>query len=304
MYESYFGLKEKPFSLSPDTEYFFCHEGQREALNTLLIALDSGEGFVKVIGEVGTGKTLLCRELLNRLDAQRFYTAYIPNPYLSPGGLRMALGAELGIPSNKLHDHNRLVNHIYERLIELNAQKKQVVLCLDEVQAMPDKTLEALRLLTNLETEKRKLLQVVLFGQPELNEKLNEAHIRQLRQRIIYSVNLAPLDVQRVAGYVRHRLIVAGYSGEFLFSKSALEKVYRASRGVPRLINILCSKAMLLAYGKGDAIIKSKHVAAAVEDTEGLNPISFLEWHGFNVAIMMSVSGLSLATLSWWMNAG
>jgi len=288
--------------LSPDTQYFFCHEGQQQALNTLLIALESGEGFVKVVGEVGTGKTLLCRELLNRLDTQRFYTAYVPNPYLSPSGLRMAIGAELGISSNKLQDHNRLVNHIYERLIELSTSGKQVVLCLDEVQAMPDKTLEALRLLTNLETEKRKLLQVVLFGQPELDKKLNEPHIRQLRQRIVYSVHLGALDIQRVAGYVRHRLSVAGYKGEFLFSRPAVNQLYRASRGVPRLINILCGKSMLVAYGKGDSVISPQHVSAAAEDTEGLDPISFLEWHGVDVVIILSLCCFALAVASWWMS--
>lgn len=289
MYEHFFGMNERPFSLSPDTHYFFCHSGHQEALNVLIVALNSGEGFVKIVGEVGTGKTLLCRELLNRLG-EEYYTAYIPNPYLSPISLRMVLAEELGVNARGLPSHE-LVNRIYARLIEIHKHGQRVVICLDEVQAMPDETLEALRLLTNLETEKRKLLQIVLFGQPELNEKLARPNNRQLLQRIVYSYSLSPLDRNRVASYLSHRLSIAGYNGEALFNSEAIDDLYRASRGIPRLINILGNKSMMLAYGKGERKIGHSHVKAAVQDTESLKPLhSFIRDYFFNI-------GLGLGTL-------
>lgn len=293
MYEHFFGMSERPFSLSPDTHYFFCHSGHQEALNVLMVALSSGEGFVKIVGEVGTGKTLLCRELLNRLG-DKYYTAYIPNPYLSPISLRMALAQELGINARGLHSHE-LVNRIYERLIKIHKNGKRVVVCLDEVQAMPDETLEALRLLTNLETERRKLLQVVLFGQPELNEKLARPNNRQLLQRIVYSYILSPLDRNRVASYLNHRLSVAGYNGEALFQPEAIDDLYRASRGIPRLINILSNKSMMLAYGKGERRIEHSHVKAAVRDTEGLKPLH-LFGHDYVLNVGIGVGALLLIT--------
>ena len=212
MYQQYFGLQEMPFTLAPDTQYFYLHKGHVEAMNVLMVALEYGEGFIKITGEVGTGKTLLCRELLNRLGPE-YHTAFIPNPFLSPVSLRKALAEELGVDAKGLSDHD-LLAAINQSLCELNAAGKKVVVCLDEAQAIPDQTLEALRLLSNLETEKGKLLHIILFGQPELDEKLARPRNRQLRQRIVHAYRLQPLDSERVASYIDHRLHIAGYNGE------------------------------------------------------------------------------------------
>ncbi len=268
MYEQFFGMQERPFTLAPDTQYFFCHQGQRQALEVLTFALSSGEGFIKITGEVGTGKTLLCRELLNRLD-DNYYTAYIPNPYMSPVSLHKALADELGIATARLTDYE-ILKKLNNRLLGLSEQGKHVVVCIDEAQSVPDQTLEALRLLSNLETERRKLLQIVLFGQPELDEKLARPRNRQLRQRIVYSYQLQPLDRIRVAGYLDYRIRIAGYNGDMLFRKDAVEYLYKASGGIPRIINILSNKALMMAFGKGERSIGVMHVRAAIADTEGL----------------------------------
>ena len=171
MYESHFGLREPPFGITPDTSFAYACNTHQEALNTLLVAARNGEGFMKVTGEVGTGKTLLCRRFLATLDSH-FVSAYVPNPYLEPRTLMFALADELGIPLPREADQHQLLKELNRALLNFARQGKTVVLCLDEAQAMPLETLEALRLLTNLETEKRKLLQVVLFGQPELDQRL------------------------------------------------------------------------------------------------------------------------------------
>lgn len=267
MYLQHFGLSEPPFTLTPDTDFFFNHGSHQEALNVLLIALQGGEGFIKVTGEVGTGKTLVCRQLLNMLD-DSYVTAYIPNPFLNPTALRMALAEELGIEFARNIGQHRLLKLITERLLELNSEGKQVVLLLDEAQAMPDESLEALRLLTNMETEKRKLLQVVLFGQPELDTRLGQRKLRQLKQRIVFSYQLRPLKPRVLNGYVQHRLLVAGCQSPVLFSKGALKQLHQASRGIPRLINLLCHKSLMAAYGCGATQIKRTHLLQAARDTE------------------------------------
>lgn len=267
MYLQHFGLREFPFNLTPDTGFFFRYGSHQEAYNVLLVALRTGEGFIKVTGEVGTGKTLLCRLLLNTLGDE-FVTAYIPNPFLTPPALHMALADELGIEYSRNIGQHRLLKQISERLIELSAAGKRVALLIDEAQTLPTNTLEALRLLTNLETEKAKLLQVVLFGQPELDQRLESNNLRQLRQRITFAHQLSPIDLNGLEGYITHRLNVACYQGPHLFGKRSLAAMYRASRGIPRLINILSHKALLAAYGRGDVVVLPVHVRMAVHDTE------------------------------------
>ena len=267
MYQEYFGLTESPFSITPDTSYFYAHGHYSEALNTLLIALRSGEGFIKVTGEVGTGKTMLCRKLLNTIE-ERFVTAYIPNPMLTPYGLQSAVADELGLDMSRHYGHHQLLKMITNRLLELSADGKSVVLCIDESQAMPIETMEALRLLTNLETEKQKLLQVILFGQPELDEHLNKKEVRQLKQRITFSYQLKPIDRKGMESYLTHRLGVAGYKGGDLFEHNAMSSLFKASRGIPRLINILSHKSMMSAYGQGTKYVDNKNMKAAIKDTE------------------------------------
>jgi MSHA biogenesis protein MshM len=264
-YLKHFGLREQPFGITPDTSYFFACRSIQEALNTLFIAVSNGEGFIKITGEVGTGKTLLCRKFLSTLGPG-WVSAYIPNPSLEPRVVLLALAEELGLPGESIGAH-RLDKQLTQRLLDIARQGKRVVLCMDETQAMPLATLESVRLLTNLETEKRKLMQVVLFGQPELDRKLASASVRQLRQRITFQYTLKALTRHEVVDYVAHRLKVAGYSGAALFSDAALKAIHRASRGVPRLVNILAHKSLLLTYGEGARRADGRQVRAAIEDT-------------------------------------
>lgn len=267
MYKAHFGLNTQPFGLTPDTQFFCELPTHVEALNVLLIALHNGEGFIKITGDVGTGKTMLCRKLLNELP-EPFETAYIPNPHLSPVGLLMAIATEMGIEYPRHIGQNGLMNIINDFLINSAVNGKKPVLIIDEAQSMSIETLEALRLITNLETEKQKLLQIVLFGQPELDEQLRNKAIRQLRQRITFSYMLKPLTQQNVADYIKHRLRIAGMGSLNIFSRLAIKAMHHYSRGIPRLINILANKAMLAAYGKGLSSIGVKQVYLAALDTE------------------------------------
>ena len=266
MYTAHFGLREAPFGITPDTSFFFTSPHSQEALNTLLVAARSGEGFIKITGEVGTGKTLLCRKFMATLGRE-FVTAYIPNPFLEPRTLMLALADELEIALGRDVDQHQLLKSIDNRLLELAAEGKQVLLCLDEAQAIPIESLEALRLLTNLETEKRKLLQIVLFGQPELNRNLQLDSIRQLAQRITFHYHLGPLTRDDMEYYVGHRLRVAGYAGARMFTRQAISRLYRASGGIPRLVNILAHKSLMVSYGLGAQQVNAAHVAEAAKDT-------------------------------------
>jgi len=266
MYQAHFGLREAPFGLTPDTSFFFNGPQSQKALNTLLVAARNGEGFIKITGEVGTGKTFLCRKFMQSLGPE-FVTAYIPNPNLSPQSLILALADELAVLLPKDADQHQLLKSINLRLLNLAAQGKRVLLCLDEAQAIPVDSLEALRLLTNLETEKRKLLQIVLFGQPELDAKLALPEIRQLAQRITFHYHLGPLSRDDVEFYVAHRLRVAGFDGARLFSRGAVARLYAASGGIPRLVNIMAHKALMVAYGEGRQQVSRRHVALAASDT-------------------------------------
>lgn len=275
MYLYHFGLRELPFTLTPNTDFFLGLEPHHEALAVLMTALKTGEGFIKVVGEVGTGKTLLCRKLLNEIP-EHFVTAYIPNPYLNPDELRRAVAVELGVKQAQRMSAQLLTQRIQNRLLELHASGHSVVLILDEAQALPAESLEALRLFTNLETEKRKLLQVVLFAQPELDERLNEKQFRQLRQRITFSYKLRAMNANEVKHYIQHRMQVAGYKGATLFSQQLCKKITQVSQGIPRLVNILCHKMLMLSYGQGQYQMTAKHLSAAIADTEGIvsKPIS------------------------------
>ena len=287
MYLQHFGLRETPFSLTPDTSFFFACSSYQEALNTLLVAARNGEGFIKITGEVGNGKTLLCRKFLATLSqgkqsttligtqnqsadvaaAQSFITAYIPNPYLEPKSLLLALAEEFRVPLEKDADQHLLLKGLTRALLECARNGQRALVCLDEAQAMPLESLEVLRLLTNLETEKRKLLQVVLFGQPELNERLRHHSIRQLRQRISFQYDLQGLRKNELERYLRHRLAVAGFEGETLFSATAVGKLHRISGGTPRLVNIVAHKALMLAFSDGRQQVSARHIRNAAADT-------------------------------------
>ena len=296
MYQAHFGLREPPFGITPDTSFAYACNAHQEALNTLLVATKNGEGFIKITGEVGTGKTLLCRRYLAMLDAG-FGSAYLPNPPLEPRTLLFALADELGVAIARDADQHQVLKCLNRALLDFARQGKSVVLCLDEAQAMPIDTLEALRLLTNLETEKRKLLQVVLFGQPELDQKLAGAAVRQLRQRITFQYRLTALSSDEVDSYLAHRLRVAGYRGNRLFTHAAVRAIHSASGGVPRLVNIVAHKSLLLAFGEGMQQVTPHQVRASALDTPAARRGRLLRWAGFAM-VVLSASGLGWAILA------
>jgi MSHA biogenesis protein MshM len=298
MYLYHFGLTELPFTLTPNTNFFLGLQPHNEALAVLLTALKTGEGFIKVIGEVGTGKTLLCRKLLNEIP-DHFITAYIPNPYLTPDELRRAVASELGVKQALRMNVQLLTQRIQERLLALHQQGHSVVLILDEAQALPEKSLEALRLFTNLETETRKLLQVVLFAQPELDQRLNEEHFRQLRQRITFSYQLRAMTGVEVDQYINHRMRVAGYKGATLFPQPFGNKIAKASKGIPRLVNVLCHKMLMLAYGQGQYKITKQHLNAAIADTQDAKVSNFT-----SKAIIFASLVIIIALILWFLLGG
>ncbi len=319
MYLQHFGLREAPFSLTPDTSFFFACSSYQEALNTLLVAARNGEGFIKITGEVGNGKTLLCRKFLATLNqgkqsttpigtqdqavaaapAPRFITAYIPNPYLEPASLLMALAEEFRVPLEKTADQYQLMKGLTHSLLECARKGQRALLCLDEAQAMPLESLEVLRLLTNLETEKRKLLQVVLFGQPELNERLKQHSVRQLRQRISFQYDLHGLRKNELERYLRHRLAVAGYAGETLFSDSAVAKLHRITRGTPRLVNIIAHKALMLAFSEGRQQVFAGHIRDAASDTPEVHR-DWLPW----AAALTGAAVIASLGIAWAWHSG
>ncbi len=292
MYKAHFGLTEVPFGLTPNTQFFHALAPHFEALQVLVTALAAGEGFLKVTGEVGTGKTLICRKLLNELG-EGYVTAYLPNPYLTPNEMRVAIAAELGVdPTLDQYLLSEALNH---KLIALSAAQKQVVLLIDEAQMLPHDTLEALRLIGNLETESKKLIQVVLFGQPELDQRLAADNLRQLRQRITFSYKLRALQYNETASYVEHRFTVSGYRGAPLFERRALQLLHRASGGIPRLINILAHKSLMLSYGKGQRLITAKLVKQAIEDTD-----SAIKSTNLRVPVLASILIIETVFVIWW----
>lgn len=294
MYQTHFGLSELPFGLTPDTSYAYTSAAHQEALNTLVVAVRNGEGFIKITGEVGTGKTLLCRTFLAALDAS-YVSAYILNPYLDPLSLLRTLADELGVALPESCDQHALNRRLTQALLEFAAAGKSVVVCLDEAQAMPIESLEALRLLTNFETEKRRLMQVVLFGQPELDAKLARESVRQLRQRITFQYRLQGLAPAELDYYLSHRLRVGGHRGGRVFTRRAVRALHRASGGVPRLVNVMAHKALLLAYGTGQYEVAPRHVRAAVNDTPAARQHPFW-WFGF--AMVLAWGGGMLAVFA------
>ncbi|QBF83324.1 AAA family ATPase [Shewanella maritima] len=294
MYLQHFGLSQFPFTLTPNTEFFFGLAPHVEALQVLQTAIETGEGFIKVTGEVGTGKTLVCRKLLSDLPTQ-YYCAYLPNPYLTPVELRWAVANELKVDAPGDTNQQQLTLLIQKRLMELHQKGYHVILVLDEAQSLPDDSIEALRLFTNLETESSKLLQVVLFGQQELDERLSTAKFRQLRQRITFSYHLRPLSWDEVQAYMLHRLKVAGYQGNNLFTEADIKFLAKAARGIPRLVNILAHKSLLLCFGEGAKQVSIKHCRGAVIDTEDVELQSVVsnryKW-GWLLALLVAIAAV------------
>ena len=297
MYLEHFGLNEFPFGITPDTEFFFSSQASHLALHKLLMAMANGEGFVKVTGEVGTGKTMLCRKLMASLDAS-YRVAYIPNPYLSPKELLMEIANELGVRFSPFAEHQNLHQEIQASLLEMHRHGQRAVICLDEAQAMPIESMEALRLLTNFETEKSKLLQVVIFGQPELDIKLNSPSIRQLKQRITYSLHLHPLQKQELDEYLTHRLKVAGYTDKALFTPGAFWLLKLKTGRVPRLINILAHKSLLVAFERHSTKVGWWQVWTASRESESFKSLAtHFKFLGLGLA------AAALGAWVWWGSA-
>lgn len=284
MYLRHFSLREAPFSITPDPIFFYPHEGIQAALNTLLVALRSGEGFLKIVGEVGCGKTVLCRQLLKVLQDESV-TAYIPNPDMGPDDLLMALTLELRVELTGPLSRHQVLNALRDCLLQHAEAGRRVIVCIDEAQAIPLRTIESLRLLSNLETEKQKLLQLVLFGQPELDQRLARPEIRQLLQRITFSEYLGPLNARSVPAYLEHRLATAALdelTDIKVFDAGAAKALSQYSGGVPRLVNVLANKCLMLVYGENGHRVSKRHVRMAASDTPGVRrPVSW--WSRFRM---------------------
>ena len=262
----HFGLREAPFGLTPDTSFAFASRSHREAFDTVMVALDGGDGFIKVTGEVGTGKTFLCRRLMTALD-ERYVTLFLPNPCVHRRGLIISLCLEMGLEIEFNTPQAQLLPVLTGALLARAKEGRTVVACLDEAQAMPDEALEALRLLTNIETEKNRLLRVVMFGQPELDEKLARPHMRQLTQRISFHYELTALTRDETLAYLNHRMSTAGHTGATVFGAREAAVLHTLTGGTPRLLNVVAHKALLLAYGCGETVVQIAHIKAAAEDT-------------------------------------
>jgi general secretion pathway protein A len=268
MYTEFYGLGEKPFSLTPDPRYLFLSASHREALAHVLYGIEQGEGFISVTGEVGTGKTTLCWTLLERLGRDT-EVAFVFNPTLSGEELLRAVSVEFGLASEGL-TRAKLGDQLNRFLLEQRRAGRRVLLIVDEAQNLQPQTLEEIRLLSNLETATSKLIQIVLFGQPELDTKLDSRELRQLRQRISVRWALQALNANETREYVRHRLRMAAGGKSDIFNDPALREVHRRSAGVPRLVNLICDRSLLAGYAAGQSRIGADVVAKAAREVLGV----------------------------------
>jgi MSHA biogenesis protein MshM len=299
MYLDHFGLSEPPFRITPNTEFFFQGANRGATLEALLYAISQDEGIVKVSGEVGSGKTMLCRVLMERLP-KNVETIFLANPSLSPDEILLAIADELGFEMGELRSA-RLLRALQDRLIKLFAEGRRVVVLIDEAHAMPKQTLEEIRLLSNLEANRHKLLQIVLFGQPELDEMLDGADMRQLKERITHSFSLEPLRRPDVERYIDFRMRAAGYRGPSPFSRAALELIAQASQGLTRRVNILADKALLAAFAGGTHAVTPREARRAIGDSNFYRPA-----RAFGKAAFAAFAAFALVaalTLGWALHA-
>jgi general secretion pathway protein A len=298
MYENFFGFKEKPFKLVPNPAYLFLSKSHEEALAHLNYALSQGDGFVEITGEVGTGKTTLCRAFLESLN-DTVEAAYIFNPKLGPKQLLEAINDEFNLPSeaNSTNTSTKdYIDRLNRFLIQKKAEDKKVILLIDEAQNLKRNVLEQLRLLSNLETNKDKLLQIVLIGQPELAELLNSQELRQIGQRITLSYQLAPLNPSETRDYIQYRLNVASHKAPIPFTRLAFRHIYRYSKGVPRLINIACDRALLTAFGLNRTKITGRIAKVAIKELRSRG-IGKNRGHSLKLKAAIGLAALSALTL-------
>lgn len=292
MYQGHFGLERPPFKITPDTSLFYEGSQRGAALEALMYAISSGEGITKVVGEVGSGKTMLCRMLEVRL-ANEVDLVYIANPSLSPDNILHVIAHELGLEVDSSSNKLDVMQQIQTYLLKKHADDRQVVLFVEEAQSMPIETLEEIRLLSNLETEHNKLLQMVLFGQPELDEKLTKPEIRQLKERITHSFYLDPFPPGDTLEYLNFRLRNVGYRGPDVFNQKTANAIEKYSGGLTRRINILADKALMASYSEGGHEVTVKHVLAGAIDSD------FRKKHNWRLWIVAGVVVLCLVLAVW-----
>ncbi len=297
MYNEYFGLEHTPFRLTPDTRLFYPGGGRGEVLDALIYAITSGEGIIKVVGEVGTGKTMLCRMLEERLP-DTVDVVYLANPSLTPEDILHAIALELGLELDPSASRIQIMHSLQQALLDRHAHNRRVVALVEEAQSMPQDTLEEIRLLSNLETKSEKLLQIVLFGQPELDENLAAPEIRQLRERITHGFNLKILSPEETREYMEFRLRAAGYRGREAFSNKAYKVMHKASEGLTRRVNILADKSLLAAFADDTHDVSERHVKVAIQDTQ----LSVPQGRGAS-SLLLKAGGFVLAAALGWVAA-
>ena len=303
MYLDYFGLKEAPFRITPNTEYWYAGGQRGEILAALGYAIGQGEGIIKVVGEVGSGKTMLCRMLVAKLPPH-IDSVYLGNPTLAPDEMLAAILADLGVDTPADGRQARLAQ-LNQVLLDRHEAGRRVVVFVEEAQGISLDNLEFLRLLTNLETATDKLLQIVLFGQPELDAMLADPRIRQLKDRITLCLNLSPLTTSEVADYLRARLTVAGYRGPDLFPAPLAMRMAQVSGGLSRRINVLADKTLLAAYADQTRNLEMRHFDAAARDAETVPNVAFpnVVWRRWGWAIAGLGVGFALLAFIWWQQA-
>jgi len=258
MYEKFYGFTDKPFNMTPDSKFFYASDKHEEALNCLLLAISERNGFVVITGEIGSGKTTVCRTLLNKLDPLT-KVALVLNTHLGKKELLTTILEDLEIEyrsTSKTH----IISALNKYLLEQFSKDINVVLIIDEAQNLAPSVIEEVRMLSNLETEKEKLMQIVLIGQPELKKKLSLPKLEQFRQRIVFQYHLEPLTYEETTGYIKHRLKTAGNENAGVFAQEAIDKIYNFSQGVPRLINLVCHNALITGVVKESCVITEEIV--------------------------------------------
>jgi len=306
MYYDYFGLKQPPFRITPDTSLFYPGGERGVVLEALMYAILNGEGIVKVVGEVGSGKTMLCRMLEKELP-DKVEIVYLANPSLTPENILHAIAFELKLELAPDTSRFEVMNSLQNYLLQRHSQGRQVVVFVEEAQSMPLRTLEEVRLLSNLETQHNKLLQIVLFGQPELDEMIATPQIRQLKERITYSFRLNPFATDDIREYLNSRVRACGYRASSLFDRTAVREVEYYSRGLLRRINILADKALLAAYADNTHTVNAAHIRQAAKDSEFISAAR--RWWRRPVWLMAAVVAVVILaallwSLSWSPSAG
>ncbi len=290
MYTDFYNLKEKPFEITPDPRFLYLSDSHREGLAHLIYAVNGSKGFTVITGEVGTGKTVLVQTLLSKLNGKT-RTAYLFNPKLGPTDFLNFICEDLGLKNIRGHKGQHL-NILHHFLLNCYSVNENVIVIIDEAQNLDPQLLEEVRLLTNLETPKSKLLQVILLGQPELDEILNRKECRQLKQRVSLRFHISPLNKEETNEYIKHRLTIAGGVDTDLFAAKALNRIYTYTKGIPRLINIVCDNALLTGYAIDQKIVGDKIIQEVIKNLEGPEVKTNQNWLRKIGLIILAILGL------------